>query len=643
MKKIGLLKKIVLIAANVLLAFLTAGSAFGQGNYPPPFELYRSFTNELETARIFSQELGVKNRCFFASNILNSLAQPYCDYPPIWVGEGKYEFEHLDAQMAEMIASNPDGKLICMVDLDSPFWMIRRFKFDAYSDISTAVSNPNWMKMTLRWMKDFITYAEAHYGDRIGAYVLSGGSSSEWFDKMDAYPTRSKEVAWGQWCQERGLDHSPSVPTFLSLNEAAFDGNLYDPATESDKIDYWKFHNGVIADGLLTFAREARALLPKDKKIGAFFGYYFVRRGSPSAFGHLEYERVYASPDLDFFIAPGSYSNRKIGGGSGSQAMFQTAMLNGKQFLHEIDFRPHDFGTRLQKGKVLDIKAWDSVEDDIAGNMREACFALVHHISYWWFDMWGGFYDNPDLRARIGQMQQLRERFRDDRSPSVAQILLVGDPQSAYYTRKSSSVNHAGAEVIRNRIALVGAPYDCCSFSDLERLDLSRYKVILLPQLFLIDEARAKLLREKVCCDGRTVLFGYAPGITDGKVLDPARVQTWAGVPFVSGRTEITQTPMDGWKAVYAYDAKSFTTETLRDICEQAGVHFYLDETLAVFANERLLSIHCKDGGERTVYLPKKAAKVVDLFTGEVVAKRAKSFKTNFSSPDTRLFEISWK
>ena len=628
-------KKIVLIVASVLLAFLTAGSASGQGNWPPPFELYRSFTKEPEMARIFSQELGVKNRCFFASNILNGLAQPYCEYPPIWVGEGKYEFEHLDAQMAEMNASNPDGKLICMVDLDSPFWMIRRFKFDAFSDISTAVSNPNWVKMTLRWMKDFITYAEAHYGDRIGAYVLSGGGTSEWYDMVGAYPTNSKEVAWTQWCKERGLDHGTTVPHFQTLVKAAFDGNLYDPVTESDKIDYWKFHNGVIADGILTFAREARALLPKDKKIGVFFGYHFVGGNSQSAFGHLEYERVYASPDIDFFIAPGSYSNRGIGGGSGSQAMFQTAMLNGKQFLHEIDFTPHDYFTR-QVG-------WKTVEDDIAGNMREACFALVHHISYWWFDMWGGFYDNPDLRARIGQMQQLREQFRDDRSPSVAQILLVGDPQSAYYVRKGSPVNHDGAEVIRNRIALTGAPYDCCSFSDLERLDLSRYKVILLPQLFLIDEARAKLLREKVCRDGRTVLFAYAPGITDGKILDPARVQAWAGVPFVSGRTEITQTPMDGWKSVYAYDAKSFTKENLRDICAQAGVHFYLDETLAVFANERLLSIHCKEGGERTVYLPKKAAKVVDLFTGEVVAKRAKPFKTNFSSPDTRLFEIIWK
>ena len=97
---------------------------------------------------------------------------------------------------------------------------------------------------------------------------------------------------------------------------------------------------------------------------------------------------------------------------------------------------------------------------------------------------------------------------------------------------------------------------------------------------------------------------------------------------------------MDGWKAVYTYCADAFTAETLRDICSRAGVHYYVDPMYPVFANERLLSIHCKEGGEQTVYLPRKVSRVVDLFTGEVVGKRTKAFKVSFSSPDTRLFEI---
>ena len=168
----------------------------------------------------------------------------------------------------------------------------------------------------------------------------------------------------------------------------------------------------------------------------------------------------------------------------------------------------------------------------------------------------------------------------------------------------------------------------------------------MLPHLFVIDEARAKFLREKVCTPGRTVLFSYAPGIIDGKTLDTKRVEAWAGVPYATGmgdetETGIITTPMPGgWTAVYAWNPVCFTEATTRKVCEAAGVHFYVEDLWPVFANERLLTIHCKEGGERTVQLPRKVSQVVDLFTGEVVAKKAKSFKVNFASPDTRLYEL---
>ena len=622
---------------SLLIAALLLGAlpGYAQQSMPPAFGCYRSFTREPETARIFSQELGVKTRCFFAANTINSLSGWYCEYPPIWVGGGKYEFEHFDEQMKEMITANPDGNFICMIDLNTPYWLTRKIQPDSYQDVASAASDPRWIKVTLRWMKDFITYAEAHYGDRIAAYVLSGGCTSEWYDIVRGYPTRSKAAAWKKWCTEQGIDDGSDPPAPSVLDHASFEGHLYDPVEDRAQIDYWRFHNGVIADAILTFAHEARALLPEGKQIGAFFGYYYILWSRLPSYGHLEYERVYASPDIDFFISPGSYSNRNIGCGTGTQAMLTTAMLNGKRFLHEIDFTPHDYWTRPA--------GWKTEADDIAGNTREACFALVNHTSYWWFDMWGGFYANPKIRARIGQMEAIQERFRSDLSPSVAEVLTVADPQSIYYVRENDPLDRSGSDLLRNRLSVIGAPFDCCSFSDLAKMDLSRYKVILLPQTFLIDGARAKFLREKVCAGGRTVLFSYAPGIIDGNTLDPARVEAWAGVPFGKKDNPIAETPMDGWNAVYAYDVNAFTTEALRGICEKAGVHFYVGDCWPVFANERLLSIHCKEGGLRTVSLPKKAARVIDLLTGETVAKRTKSFQVEFASPDTRLYEIIWK
>ena len=54
-----------------------------------------------------------------------------------------------------------------MIDLASPYWMIRQFGFDSFEDVASAASNSTWKKKMTKWMTDFINYAETHYGDRI--------------------------------------------------------------------------------------------------------------------------------------------------------------------------------------------------------------------------------------------------------------------------------------------------------------------------------------------------------------------------------------------------------------------------------------------------------------------------------------------
>jgi hypothetical protein len=182
------------------------------------------------------------------------------------------------------------------------------------------------------------------------------------------------------------------------------------------------------------------------------------------------------------------------------------------------------------------------------------------------------------------------------------------------------------------------------SFSDLPFLDLDRYKLVCLNSTLLITPEREKFLREKVCANGRTVLWCYAPGVTDGKTLDAKRVKAWAGVPFKAQGVSVTA--MDGWTSVYSYDVKRYTPWELTRIASRAGVHFYVKaddekgEFMPVFVNERFLAVHTKGGGKMTVHLRGRAARVVDLLTGETLARDADSFRVTFASPDTRLFGV---
>ena len=596
------------------------------------YAAYRSFWPELETTAQFGK-LGINTRCFFASNTINSAGFEYCKYPPIWLGIKKYDFSAYDKQVDDLLAANPQARFLCLIDLNTPYWLTRKLAYDSFDAVSHAASDPRWIQITTEWMSDFIEYSEKEYGDKIQAYILSGGGTSEWYEYDRGRSSRVKNNAWRAWCTKRGYQIGDDVPAESNLRIAAHENVIYDPATEMQKIRYWQFHNQVIADAILHFAKSARAMIPPDKEIGIFFGYYMVSDSKLVSFGHLDYERVFASPDIDFLISPGTYNDRMIGGGTGPQLIRGTALRYGKRYLHEIDHRTH-----VISGSPGSNNKWKTQAEDEAGLKREAAFALINHASHWWFDMWGGWYQKEETQQLIGQLHKVSERYAQDRSPSVAQTLLVADPQSAYYVNEKMPHASAMARKFREKLTRTGAPFDVYSFNDLPVIDLSRYKVVLFPATLLITPERAELLKKYVLNNNRTIVWVYTPGICDGNSLDTARVKAWTGSAY---RTVGPATvAMDGWTSVYSFEYKTMTPAVLRKILQDAGVHLYVDGENPVYANKRLLAIHCKAGGEKTVSLPKSYHKVRDVLSSTTVAESSSAFTYRFETPDTVLFEL---
>ena len=596
---------------------------------------YRSFNNEFETTAKFAK-MGYRTRCFMAGNTANSLGRPYCEYPPIWNGVKDYDFSAFDKQVADLTSASPEADLICIVDLNTPPWLARRLSADSFSDLTHLVADPRWFEYTDVWLKDFLEYAERKHGERIVAYLLSGGGTSEWYEWDFGRSSEMKNAAWRKWCAERSLDHGRAVPDAPSLMEASFEGVIYDPATEKKKIDYWRFHNSLPSKAVLHFAEITRRIVARRKEIGVFFGYYHVRDGLQVSFGHLDYLKVFDSPDIDFIVAPGLYKERECGGGSGTQTVIGSAHLRGKRFLHEIDFWPHGLKAPWGSSKTY----FKTLADDIAGNMREAAFALASNASLWWFDQLGGFYADQMLRERISSFGgALCEIGRAD-PMSVADVLLVADPESFYYVNEDSPRAVSFGQAFYRALNRSGAVHDVYSFDDLPKVDLSRYRLVCMPCTFLITPVRAKFLREHICCDGRTLLWTFAPGVTDGKRLDAGFVEEWAGVPYAT--SGVSSLNRGTWRSVYAQDPALFTPDVLHRICRDAGAHVYLDTPASVFANERVLAVHLKDGGCRKVKLPRRAKKVKNLLSGKDIALETDAFDVEFSSPDTIIMGVEY-
>jgi len=609
------------------------------------FFAYRSFWPEFEAMKQF-REAGVNTVCIFAANTNNSLGLPYSKYPPIWRWFDKYDFESLNKQYDDVLNVNPDAEFICMIDLNSPDWLQRQLsgrgdsaESDSFTMLSCASANPDWKEATTKYLVTVIKHIEERYGDRVKSYLLACGTTDEWMDYSQGVAGRNKIHEWKKWLKDNNKEVL-RVPELESIDSATFENFIRDPAKEQNVIDYANFNGELIVDTILSFVGAARKIIPNKRQIGMFFGYILeLTRNRHVWCGHLEYERLYSSPEIDFFISPGTYADRPMGGGSGFMVPNGTRLQHGKGFLHEIDHRTHTYNDNLDEYVSIGwMVPWKNQAETTAGLKREFSLATVNNTSLWCFDMWGEVFNTPETMKIVKQGKKIWDNYTSKSYKNIAEVAMIVDPQSSLYLNDRNDKVGQIYQGMRNNLNRMGAPFEVFSFNDLNKVNLEQYKLLLFPGIFEITPAKMGVLNKFVFNNNRSVLFIYAPGICDSRNLDIRRVKEISGTSF--NTSGISKVERDNWLSFYSPDYETVTPKALKQIALEAGVTIYCDDEVPVYANERLVAIHTAHGGEKIITLPVSVDKVKELYTGRIILVKKRKFKYNFLTPDTVLFEI---
>jgi len=606
---------------------------------------YRSFWPEFKAMKEF-KNADVNTVCIFAANTDNSLGKPYCEYPPVWRWFDKYDFDSLDRQYDDVLAVNPDAEFICMVDLNTPIWLQRQLSLrgqsaecESFTMLSCACANPDWRKATGDYLEAVLKHMEERYGDRVKAYLLACGQTDEWMDYSKGLAGKFKTQAWKEWRRERGKE-AVAVPSIERMGTASFENLIRDPQTEQDIIDYFQFSSDLVIDAVLTFAGKTRSIVHEKRQIGMFFGYILeLQVGRLVQCGHLQYERLYSSDDIDFFISPGNYNDRVMGGGSGFMVPSGTLKRNGKGFLHEIDHGTHTYNCNLDE--YVSIKWMDKWKDQAetdAGLKREFALATINNTSLWCFDMWGKVFETSRTLDVVKRSREIWDRYTSMPTTPVAEVALIADPHSALYLNDENPIVSKIYAQTRKKLNRLGAPFEVFSFNDLQTVDLSKFKLIIFPGLFVVTPEKLDILQKYVFSSDRTIMFMYAPGVCNGEKLDIAYVKKLTGIEY--GTEQILKCQHDHWKAVYTADYDSVTPSVLKDLAKDAGVTMYCDDEVPVFANDKLIAIHVAEGGRKIISIPHDCEKATELYSGKQITVRGGCFSYEFSSPDTAVFEI---
>ncbi len=631
-----------------------------------PRVAYRSFWPQERYNRQFA-EAGVKLVFIYPSNTICSLNVPYCNYPPTWIGPNQYNWKSLDDQIGDVLEWNPQAKLMVMIDLNTPSWWVRSHGgddsflrrteadpnagnlphrcagcngADSFCHLAEVLLREDFQRDAKEYMRRFLEYTESKYQDKIVTYQLSCGGTCEWYDWQKGRPGPLKQAAFARWMKRPGL----KVP---EDREKTTHYLFYDPLKDADKIAYWKFHNRLIADAMLDFAAVAKRVIRDRVPLGSFHGYIMELGAHRLLYeGQLGYDRTFQSPLLGYNTEPADYRNRRGGGTGGFLYCIDSLFANNKGAWHEVDHTTFclegstQVATRRRTGggKRLDLH---SPAEAVGALRREFAMSMIHGSHMWWFDMFGGWFDHPDIMANMKRMTAISERFADT-GPGRAEVAVLADADSMYYVDGHSPLAETVLRELQFAMFTAGVPWRCYSFADLPKLDMTSYRVVILPNLFVVTPEKRKLLEEKLLRDGKTIVMPFAPGIiTDGK-YDPANIEKLAGVRVddVSRPPQPQQTiyrNRGDWTSVFL-TRPEMPSPLLREIFRKAGVHIYCDQGDPFYANDELIALHSAEGGQRTFRLP-EPRKVTELFEDRTVTDApVAEFTETFAPMETRLY-----
>ena len=607
---------------------------------------YRSFEPEFGTMRKM-RDIGIDNITVMVSNYCNFMGEPYTRYQPVWVWEGQYDFALLDHNIQDHLDAVPDAKLTCALDLNPPAWWYRRgdfnWRFDPFYEFGRVASSPEYRNDVCDYLEKILKYLVDKFSSNIIAIVLMGGKTTEWFDDSRGAESMPRIEAFNRYMAQKGLMDKVDIPPYFRRYSGAAEsgGLLRTPEKHGMELDYWRFNSMQSAETMELFISTARSVLPETMALGLWYGYIFeLGLFQQASWSQLEYERILNNPSVDFVLNPFSYGirNRSMGGSPVSMIPLVSAPLRGKNLIMECDdttftsrFPAAPGGGRVSiMGRHVE---WPTPGAVSAGLKRATSYALIYNTSIWFFDMWGGWYDNPAAQSTLKRCKQIWDMECGFTPGSAAEVMVVADPENMYYINDS---NPESLNFLRPIIGLLnqsGVPYLTAGFNDLDKFDTGKIKLFIFCHPFEIDPVRQAVMRRVL--PGKTACYLYPPGIIHNGRWDPEHVECICGSSFDTSQIVVRTT--GDWRSVAAFHPENMRTGDLRKVMEIAQVHIWSGEGIPIYANDRLFAFHCAGIREVKISLPRESFCLEEVFSGRKLGA-GKEFHIEVNDPDTLLF-----
>ncbi len=612
---------------------------------------------------------GVRLFSVLSSGIISALGVPYSHYGESWVGNGEYDFSAIDRQMDMFIENAPDAYFAPMFQVDTRPWYLAEHPElpNSFTHLAQVAHDEAWKHAAAEYLKAAIRHCEEKYGDKIYGYFILGGRTTEWFSYQDREASHPiKEAAYRKYLN----DDNARLPSLEELNRV---GDAFLADDEENVRVARRFHCETVTDLVLYFAAEAQSVIKHKKLLGCYYGYIMQLDGEFLFYsGHLGYEKLYWSDDIDMISSPSNYHYRKISDPSAFMVTKRTLDLHNKLYFLEFDHITHVAPTMVSEpcsdpngnGHILRIPGADSKCKSEAESLnlmyRDFVLCYGKGAALWWFDMFDGWFRSERMMDSIKNMISLHNELADVSKESIAEIAVFAEGESMYNVRRNSGLGDLSLINMQRTLAEIGAPYDLYSISDINSPDIDKYKAIIILNSYDIPKQRMERIR-KLQSNGAVVFWLYAPDYAHDSKCDVANISSSVGMnvqlsslphgslvysndklenkiaaPYFSisdssARTiasfedgEVAIAMSQDGKNVYA--AVPFVTaDIIGDIVDELGIFRYSkNNKLFTYVNRGSIGAYNSSDAEATLYVPEDGKYTDVLFGDEFYAKDGK-------------------
>ncbi|MBI5094399.1 MAG: hypothetical protein HZB26_18430 [Candidatus Hydrogenedentes bacterium] len=560
-----------------------------------------------------------------------------------------------DSSFLDILKEQPGALMFPRIDVTAPPWWLaahpgQAVVFDDGTTGPQSMFSQAWLNDACRWVEDYSRYIRSSpYADHVIGIHICSGFTGEWQawglwdegkgerrgDFSDAakaawknYLTKKygTDAALAQaWAQSVTLDSAP-IPTRQRRETKT--GFFRMPPADQDIMDFYDFCWRGTSHAIAELAAAAKRGGGRDFLTGVFHGYQIQYGGKMQESQHNGMRELMDCPDLDFFCSPAMYSVREPGGTSTFMSFTESIQRRGKFWWHEADNRTYlakdTLARATDQGETLNILK------------REFAHVIARQTGMWWFDMAGGWYDDPKILNLFKEMRQFAES-NDGAWRPIPEVAVLVDDKSSYRLAPESPFLHDNVTQFLSRIPRLGAPYDTYLLSDLPTL--RGYKLYIFPDAFDLTDAE-RAATESLRKDGKTLLFIGQAGIgryADGRVThDPALAKALLG--FAPEGIEPKSVHLERGTLIWQPEKYPSIPE-LRDIANGAGVHLFSDTDDALYAGNGLVALHAQNEGAKTLHF-KNNVHLTELFTDTPFDWTGTNLPITMKAKETRCYAV---